>query len=79
MPIRAYFEPVRAPLNRLSLRGGLAGNGIKVEGPVLEGRMSVDEALVLGWIRGSKPAAGGGELTREVRRRDAEVLPGRRW
>ena len=59
MPIRAYFEPVRARLNWVNLRGGLAGSGIKVEGPVLEGpvlegRMTVDEALVLSWIRGAK-------------------------
>ena len=54
MPIRAFFEPRRIPLTPVAIPGGLAGNGtgITVTGPVLEGRMSVDEALVLSWIRG---------------------------
>ena len=51
MPLRAYFEPRRAPLARLTIPGGLSGNGITVTGPVLEGHMSMDEALVLSWIR----------------------------
>ena len=52
MPIRAYFEPCRSPLTRLHIPGGLTdANGITVTGPVLSGRMSVDEALVLSWIR----------------------------
>ena len=76
MPIRAYFEPVRGPFTKLSIRGGLgAGSGIKVEGPVLEGRMSVDEALVLGWIRGTGPTAAGRETIRDVRRSDVDVPP----
>ena len=53
MPIRAYFETRQT---RVTIPGGLAGNGISVTGPVLEGRMSVDEALVLSWIRSSAGA-----------------------
>ena len=49
MAIRGYFEPVRDPLCQLlppvSIPGGLAGK-------VLEEQISVDEALVLDWIRG---------------------------
>ena len=54
MPIRAYFEPRPMgwrPEGTL-LKGGLGG-GIAVTGPVLEGRMSVEEAIVLSRIRGS--------------------------
>ena len=49
MPIRGYFGPVRPVVN---LRGGFAGSGITVSVPVLEGKMGVDEAMVLSWIRG---------------------------
>ena len=55
MSIAGYLapgRPVGASGLRLGIRGGLAGNGITVEGPVLEGRMTVDEAMVLSWIRG---------------------------
>ena len=52
MPIRGYFEPRPfAWMTSVKIPGGLGGNGIRVEGPVLEGRMSFDEALVLDWIR----------------------------
>ena len=72
MAIRGYFEPVRFPLTAVTLRNGLAGSGISVEGPVLEGRRSVDEALVLSWIRGRGVGAGGAVAERagvqEVRR-----------
>ena len=53
MAIRGYFEPRRFPLHKISIPGGIAGGGIRGEGSVLEGRMSVEEALVLSWIRGS--------------------------
>ena len=57
MAIRAYFDRPTFPLTAATtLRGGLAGNGITVHGPVLEGRMSVDEALVLSWIRSAGAA-----------------------
>ena len=55
MPIRGYFEPRPfAWMTSVKIPAGLGGNGIRVEGPVLEGRMSVDEALVLDWIRGGQ-------------------------
>ena len=54
MPIRSYFEP--RPMGwrpeGTFLKGGL-GRGIAVTGPVLEGLMSVEEAMVLSRIRGS--------------------------
>ena len=54
MPIRGFFQPRPFPaLNRIILRGGLGGNGITVEGAVLEGRTSVEEAMVRDWIRGT--------------------------
>ena len=55
MPIRGYFE--QRPflwVTSVTIAGGLGGNGISVEGPVLEGRMSVDEAMLLDWIRGRR-------------------------
>ena len=51
MPIRGYFEPRPVGALRTTLQGGL-GAGIAVQGPVLEGRMSVEEAIVLDRIRG---------------------------
>ena len=55
MPIRGYFEPRPfAWMTSVKIPAGLGGNGIRVEGPVLEGRMSVDDALVLDWIRGGQ-------------------------
>ena len=61
MPIRGYFGPVRPVVN---LRGGFAGSGITVNGPVLEGKMSVDEAMVLSWIRGRDAGMARGVMER---------------
>ena len=54
MPIRGYFEPRPVGALRTTLQGGLGG-GISVQGPVLEGRMSVEEAILLNRIRGCDP------------------------
>ena len=56
MPIRGYFEPQpRVGMSWARLPAGL-GTGIKVTGAVLEGRMSVEEAILLDRIRaGSDP------------------------
>ena len=50
MSIAAYFTP-NTLASRLTLRDGL-GEGIRVEGPVLEGKMSVEEAQLRARIRG---------------------------
>ena len=50
MSIAAYFTP-NTLASRLTLRDGL-GEGIRVEGPVLEGKMSIDEAHRREWALG---------------------------
>jgi len=51
MSIGAYLEPRFSPATRLRVPGGL-GSGIRVEGQVLEGRTSVEEAQLRDRIRG---------------------------
>ena len=77
MPIRGYFEPRPVGALRTTLQGGLGG-GIAVQGPVLEGRMSVEEAVLLNRIRGcDRPQlVGDGSLQRDSSGvKPAEVLP----
>ena len=60
MSVMGFFEPAPpAPGRgmRLPPEGDGLGAGIRVEGPVLEGRMSVGEALVaIGGVRCSLPS-----------------------
>jgi hypothetical protein len=63
MSIRSYLEPRAsgAWLFTMPAAGPIPGQGTAVQGPVLEGRMRLDEALVLDQIRaicGNKNNAG---------------------
>ena len=63
MPIRGYLEPRRGGGYYATGRPILGNVGIEARGPVLEGRMSLDEALVLDRIRALR---GDGSVGNEV-------------
>jgi len=52
MSIRGYLEPRTGVTARLFLQNGLADCGIRVEGAVLEGRISVQESQARDRVRG---------------------------
>ena len=76
MPIMGYLEPrYLAATRMLTVEGGL-GAGIKAVGPVLEGRMSVEEAQLIHRAQGANYAYGSWERERLNREGD-EVWAGR--
>ena len=63
MPIRGYLEPRPRGTYWAAAGVPILGEGIAVKGPVMEGRMSMHEALVLDRIRAIR-SAGWGEMRR---------------
>ena len=77
MPIMGYLEPrYLAATRMLTVEGGL-GAGIRAVGPVLEGRMSVEEAQLIHWAQGGRCEFGSWDRERVSRDEGDEVWAGR--